>query len=68
MLVWEGQGLDLQVIWLPKQPIAKITQGMSSQLAVESGAQTPESVGVVRLDVELLTELTVNRVEFCMSG
>jgi hypothetical protein len=34
---------------------------MSSQLAVESGAQTPESMGMVRFDVELLTELAVHR-------
>ena len=67
MLVREGQSLDLQVVWLPKQSVDEDTQGMSSQLAVESGAQTPESVGVVRFDVELLSELTVNRVEFCMS-
>ena len=63
MLVREGQGLDLQVVWLPKQPIDEDTQGMSSQLAVESGAQAPESVGVVRFDVELLTELAINRLD-----
>ena len=62
MLVWEGQGLDLQVVWLPKQSVDKDTQGMSSQLAVESGAQTPESVGVIRFDVQLLTELAINRL------
>ena len=60
MLLRESQGLDLQVVWLPKQPVDKDTQGMSSQLGVESGTQTPESMGVVRFDVELLTELAVN--------
>ena len=63
MLVWECQSLDLQVLWLPKQPVDKDAQGMSSQLAVESSAQTPESVGVVRFDVELLTELAINRLD-----
>ena len=68
MLVWEGQGLDLQEVWLPKQPIDKDTHGMSSQLAVEPGAQTPESMGVVRFDVELLTELAIHRLDDLSHG
>ncbi len=68
MLAWEGQCLDLQVVWLPKQPVDIDTQGMSSQLAVESGAQAPESMGVVRFDVELLTELAVNRLNDLSHG
>jgi hypothetical protein len=54
MLVWEGQGLDLQMVGFPEQPVDADTQGMSSQLAVESGAQAPESMGAVRFDVEPL--------------
>jgi len=60
MLVWEGQSLDLQVIGLSKQAVDIDTQGTSSQLAVESGAQTPERMGMVCLNVELLTELAVD--------
>ena len=68
MLVREGQGLDLQVVWLPKQTVDEDTQGMSSQLAVESGAQAPEGMGMVRFDVELLTELAVNRLDDLSHG
>ena len=63
MLVWESQALDLQVVWLPKQAVDIDAQGVSSQLAVEPGAQTPESMGVVRFDVELLTELAIHRLD-----
>lgn len=41
---------------------------MSSQLALESGAQSPESVGVVRFDTELLTELAANRLNDLSRG
>jgi hypothetical protein len=68
MLVWEGQGLDLQAVWPPKQAVDIDTQGMSSQLAVESCTQTPESVGAVRLDVELLTQLAVYRLNDLSHG
>jgi hypothetical protein len=63
MLVWERQSLDLQVLWLPKQAVDKDAQGVSRQLAVKSSAQTPECMGMVRLDAELLTELAVDRLD-----
>ena len=63
MLVWECQSLDLQVLWLAKQAVDKDAQGVSRQLAVESSAQTPERMGMVRLDAELLAELAVDRLD-----
>jgi hypothetical protein len=63
MLVWECQSLDLKVLWLPKQAVDKDAQGVSSQLAVESSAQTPERMGMIRLDAELLAELAVDRLD-----
>ena len=62
MLDWEGQGLDLRVVWLPSLAVDVDTQDVSRQLSVESCAQSPDCMGMVRLYLELLTVLAVDRL------
>ena len=60
MLDWEGQGLDLQEIWLTEQAIDIDAKGMCSELGIEPGAEAPKGMCMVGFDLELFGELAVN--------
>ncbi len=54
MLVWESQCFDLKEIWLTSQAIDIHAQGMCSQLADQTSTQTPEGMGIVLFNRELV--------------
>ena len=62
MLDREGEWLDVKEVSLTQETIDVDAQSMSSQLGVQTGAQTPEGVSMVLLHVELLGQLAVDRL------
>jgi hypothetical protein len=60
MLDRDSQVFDMQEIWLAQQAVKINAQGMSSQFSVQTGVQSPESMGMVLFDIELLSKLTVD--------
>src|SRR6266540_5677697 len=63
MLDREGKFLDVKEVLLPQQTIDVDTQSMSSQLGVQTGTQPPEGVSMVGLQLELLDQLAVDRLD-----
>ncbi len=53
MLVRKGQLLDLKEVTLPQQAIFVNNKCMCCQLCLQSGAQSPECVSMVRFDIKL---------------
>src|SRR5215212_1098287 len=50
----EGQGLDLEAVRRPQQPVEVDAERVRGELGVQAGAQAPEGVGVMATEVELL--------------
>src|SRR5919202_5844199 len=63
MLDREGEVLDLQEVLTPEQAIEIDTQRMCRQLRIQARAQSAKRVGMVLLDVELLRQLPVYRLD-----
>ena len=63
MLDRKGKGLDLQEVRVAKQTIDIDAQGMSGELGVETGTETPEGMGMVSLDVKLFGQLSVDGLD-----
>ena len=61
MLDRESQRLDLQEGRLAEQTVEVEAQGMCGQFGVEASAQTPEGMGMVDFDVELIGKLGIQR-------
>ncbi len=59
MLVWESQCFDLKAIWLASQAIDRNAQGMYSQLADQTSTHTPEGMGRVLFNRELVRYLAM---------
>ena len=68
MLDRESQRLDLQEVGISQDTIEIGAQGMCAELAVEAGAQTPESTSTIGFDVELLSQLRIDRLNDLPDG
>jgi len=68
MLIRKSQCFDLKEIWLTQQAIDVNAQGMSGQLAVQTGTQPPKGMGVVLLNRELPGQLAVDRLDQLTDG
>jgi hypothetical protein len=60
MLDRDSQVFYMQEVWLTQQAVKINAQGMSSQFSVQMVVQSPESMGMVLFDIELLSKLTVD--------
>ncbi len=60
MLVRESQCFDLKEIWLASQAIDRNAQGVCSQLAAQTSTPTPEGMGIVLFNRELVRYLAID--------
>ena len=68
MLVWESQCFDLKEIWLAYQAIDRHAQGMCSQRADQTSTQTPEGMGIVLFNRELVRSLAIDCFNELVNG
>ena len=62
MLDRKGKSLDLQEVWTAQEAIDMDAQRVCCQFGVQSGTQAPEGVSVIGLNVELVGQLIVDRL------
>ena len=68
MLDREGDSLDLQEVRVAQQAIDVDAYHMRGQLGILSGTQSPKGMRVIDLDVELLRQLVVDRLDDLTDG
>ena len=68
MLDREGESLDLQEVRIAQQAIDVDAYRMRGQLGIQSGTQSPKGMRVIDLDVELLRQLVVDRLDDLTDG